>query len=91
MLLEAIAAEAGVYRTVLLVNGTAIDFELDGNRYSYLDWESTGENMLQLPITLRDIPGSGSIYTITTPLSSDDLSRFIVASCKVELLTGEEN
>lgn len=90
VLLEAIASAPGLYRTVLVVDGTPIEFEMDGSQYSYLDWESTGTNMLQLPITLTDVPSTGSIYTITTPLDKDDLAQLIVASSKVELVEYKE-
>lgn len=90
VLLEAIASAPGLYRTVLVVDGTPIEFEMDGSQYSYLDWESTGTNMLQLPVILTDVPSTGSIYTITTPLDKDDPAKFIVASGKVELVADVE-
>lgn len=91
VLLEAIASNKGLYRTALIVNGSPVDFDVDGSKYSYIDWESTGTNMLQLPITLIDVPSSGSLYTITTPLTKTELAQFIRASGKIELVadTGE--
>ena len=91
VLLEAIASKEGLYRTVLVVNGSPVDFEMDGSKYSYLDWESTGTNMLQLPITLIDVPSSGSLYTITTPLTKTELAQFIRASGKTELVADTED
>lgn len=91
VLLEAIASKKGLYRTVLVVNGSPVDFELDGCKYSYLDWESTGSNMLQVPITLKDVPSTGSIYTITTPLTKTELAQFLLASGKVELIDDAED
>ncbi len=91
VLLEAIAAKPGLYRTVLVVDGTPVDFELNGTKHSYLDWESTGTNMIQLPIKLEDVPPSGSIYTVTTPLDADALAQPITASRRIELTAnGEE-
>ena len=90
VLLEAIASKKGLYRTVLVVNGSPVNFEVDGNECSYLDWESTGTNMLQLSITLIDAPSSGSLYTITTPLTKTDLAQFICASGKIELVSDTE-
>ena len=90
ILLEAIAAKPGTYRTVLVADGIPIIFESAGNQYSYIDWESTGTNMLQLPITFSKLPSTGSIYTITTPLTTDDLAQSILASGKVELIASVE-
>ena len=92
LLLEAIASRPGLYRTVLIVDGTPVQFESNGTRYSYLDWESAGTDMLQLPVTLTDVPdAAGSIYTITTPLDTDNMALFIIASGKIQLMqNGEE-
>ena len=90
VLLEVIAAKEGMYRTVLVVNGTPSDFEVNGNRCTYVDWASTGTNMLQLPITLNDLPSSGCIYTITTPLTTEERAQFLLASGKVEFLADVE-
>ena len=90
-ILEAIAAKPGLYRTVLVVNGNPVSFESNGKEYFYLDWESTGTNMLQLPVKIENLPPSGSIYTVTTPLGADTLARPIVASGRIELTeNGEE-
>lgn len=90
-LLEAIAAKPGLYRTVLVVNGDPVSFESNGEQYFWLDWESTGTNMLQLPVRIADMPPSGSIYTITTPLDADALVQLIAASGRIELIeNGEE-
>lgn len=90
VLLEVIASRSGFYRTVLVVNGMPVEAYIDGKAHLYIDWESSGENMLQLPITLMDVPHSGSVYTITTPLATDDLALFTVASGKVELVAKVE-
>ncbi|MBQ8769007.1 MAG: hypothetical protein IJZ15_05140, partial [Oscillospiraceae bacterium] len=86
-----IAGLPGLYRTVFVIDGHPVDFEWNGTQYSYIDWESTGTNMLQLPIKLFNIPPSGSIYTITTPLDADALAQSITASHRIELTAdGEE-
>lgn len=90
ILLEAIASQAGLYRTVLVVNGAPVEFEIDGIKKSYLDWESTGTNMLQVPITLSEIPSSGRICTITTPLTTEDRAEHIVGSGMIELIANAE-
>lgn len=90
ILLEAIASQAGLYRTVVVVNGAPVEFEIDGIRKSFLDWESTGINMLQVPITLSEIPSSGRICTITTPLTTEDRAEHIVGSGMIELIANAE-
>ena len=91
VLLEAIATKPGLYRTVLVVGETPVEFEINGTKYLYLDWESTGTNMIQLPIKLEDAPPSGSIYTVTTPLNTDAMAQPIAASRRIELTAnGEE-
>lgn len=90
ILLEAIASKAGLYRTVVVVNGTPVEFEVDGVKKSYLDWESTGTDMLQVPITLSEVPSSGRICTITTPLTTEDRAEHIVGSGMIELIADAE-
>lgn len=85
IVLEAIASTSGLYRTVLIADGNPIFFEVNGEQCTYLDWESTGTNMLQLPITLLDVPSSGSIYMITTPITTGNLAQRILGSGKIEL------
>ena len=89
ILLEAIAGSPGFYRTVLVINDTPVEFNINGEKYPYLDWESTGSNMLQLPVTLGDISSGDSVYTITTPLTTDNLAQRIMASGKTELTVAE--
>lgn len=86
ILLEAIASRPGLYRTVLIVDGIPMGFESNGKHYTYFDWKSAGIDMLQLPVELNAIPSTGSIYTITTPLDTETLSLFIVASGKIEII-----
>ena len=90
ILFEAISGLPGLYRTVFVMNGHPVDFEWNGTQYSYIDWESTGSNMLQLPIQLTDVPSTGSFYTITTPLNADAMAQPIVASRRIELTASEE-
>lgn len=90
ILLEAIASQAGLYRTVVVVNGAPVEFEVDGIRKSFLDWESTGINMLQVPITLLEEPSNGRICTITTPLTTEERAVHIVGSGMIELIADTE-
>ena len=91
ILFEAISGLPGMYRTVLVMNGHPVDFEMNGTQYAYIDWESTGTNMLQLPIQLLDVPSTGSFYTITTPLDADALAQSITASRRIELTADGES
>lgn len=90
VLLEAIASQPGYYRTVVVVNGKPMHFDIDGVNHAYIDWESKGTNMLQMPITLSEIPSSGYIYTVTTPLTTENRSQFVVASGMIELVPDTE-
>lgn len=90
ILLEAIASKAGQYRTVVVVNGMPIEFEIDGVKKSYLDWKSTGTNMLQVPIALLEEPSAGCICTITTPLTTENRAEYIVGSGMIELIANAE-
>ena len=85
VLLEAIAAKPGLYRTVLVLNDTPVAFQINGQKTLYIDWESNGSNMLQLPITIADLTSDGYLYTITTPLSPDTRAQQILASSITEL------
>ncbi len=85
ILLEAVAAKPGLYRTVLVVNGNPVTIETNGTQYPYLDWESTGTNMIQLPVKIADMPTVGSMYTVTTPLDADASAQQIAASGRIEL------
>ena len=72
--LEAIASKPGLYRTVLIQDGRPLSFTVEGEVYSWLDWESAGTDMLQLPIQLpEDQVNSGSFFTVTIPLSEESL------------------
>ena len=85
VLLEAIAAKPGLYRTVLVLSDTPVAVQINGQKTLYIDWESTGSNMLQVPITLADLTSDGCLYTIITPLSPDTRAQQIRASSKTEL------
>ena len=91
ILLEAIASKTGLYRTVVIINGTPVEFEYQGANKSYLDWESTGTNMLQVPITLSEATSSGRICTITTPLTREYRAEHIVGSGMIELIANTED
>lgn len=89
VLLEAIAGRPGFYRTVLVVNDIPVEFNINGKKHPYLDWESTGSNMLQLPVTIADIDSGSCIYTVTTPLDTTNRALSILASGKTELTVTE--
>lgn len=93
LLLEAIASNPGLYRTVVIVNGMPQDIVVNGKQYSYLDWESTGSNMLQIPIILTNVPLEGSVYTVTTPLGADTYTQLTKSSVRTELIghKGDKN
>lgn len=87
-LLEAIASRAGTYRTVMMIGGQPVSFvDEEGQRLSWLDWESGGEDMLQIPVDLAE--GSairGSFFAVTTPLGVESLSLPSLASSKIQLV-----
>ena len=90
VLLEAVLGQPGLYRTVLVVNGKPVVFEVGGAKCYFLDWESTGTNMLQVQITMQNIPATGCVYTIAIPLATDNYGQRILASAKVELVNDTE-
>ena len=75
-----LSTETGLYRTVLVVNGAPVIFTLDGEEYAWLDWQSTGANMLRLPITLPHIPDNSRFYAIFTPIGESVVKRSIELS-----------
>lgn len=86
-LLEAIASDPGLYRTVLMLDGRPISFILDGTVRAWLDWTSSGTDMLQVPIELTgDCTASGSFFTVTTPLGAEAMSLSNLASVKIQVL-----
>lgn len=89
VLLEAITGSPGFYRTVLVFNDTPVEININGEKHPYLDWESTGSNMLQLPVTIADIDSGSCIYTVTTPLDTTNRALSILASGKTELTVTE--
>ena len=89
--MESIISKPGLYRTVLIVNGDPVSFASNGEEYFYLDWESTDTNMLQLPVEIENLHLSGSFYTVTTPLDTEDRLGRCAVSWRTELLeNGEE-
>lgn len=83
VLFEAVASRPGLYRTVLVLDGQPISFTIGGEQASYLDWESAGSDMLQLPIELPVGDGEGgSFFAVTTPLELDAISTQSLASTK---------
>lgn len=86
LVLEVIASAPGIYRTVLIYNGQPLSFLINGNTHSWVDWESNGTNMLQVPITLLDdIMMDGSIFTVSTPIGAESLSTPTFTSWKIQV------
>ena len=94
ILLEAIASGPGRYRTVLVFNGQPLTFTLDGEACAWLDWESAGTDMLQVPVQLPENWGEeGSFFTVTTPLGTESIPQPTMVSWKIRVTSvpnGEE-
>ncbi len=54
-----------------------------GQWFHVADWQATGRDMLQLPLTI-DNP-TGSFFTVTIPLDSPAQTNLV--SAKIQLLT----
>lgn len=92
LLLEAITGTPGKYRTVLVLNRTPVEITCGGVQYRFLDWDSTENAMLQIPVQLPKCDeGSFSFFTVTTPLDRDTLADPSFASFKIPLTYKEEN
>lgn len=82
LLFEAIASRPGVYRTVLI---------FDGQPVSMIDWESSGSDMLQLPIELLGLSDKGgSFFSVTIPLEQNAIAVSAVASSKILVVRFQE-
>lgn len=89
LLLEANAYKLGKYRTVLIRNGQPVCITGQGEQLPYLDWEFTGDNVLQLPLELSWCSEEeNSFFTVTTPIDSDGVSLFInsMESKKIQVM-----
>lgn len=87
LLLEAIASRPGLYRTVVILDGQPVYFMLGEERHIWLDWESNGTDMLQIPIELpEDLIANGSFFTITTPLGAESIVLSNLASFKIQIV-----
>lgn len=85
-LFEAVAANPGIYRTILLMDGNPMPFSCDGKSLDYLDWTSEEMEMLQVPIDI-DFWGNekSSFFTVSTPLGDERLSSKNLVSGKIQL------
>ncbi len=82
-LFESIASRSGLYRTVLILDGQPLSFTIEGELYSWLDWRSSGTDMLQIPIKLsEDCEKSGSFFAVSTPIDTESLPLSSLASAK---------
>ena len=89
LLFEAVASDPGMYRTTLYVDGELLSFSIDSSTDTvfFIDWESKGIDMLQVPIIIRDkLAKSGSFFTVSVPLSKDaTLPAFISPRIEVKI------
>lgn len=86
LLLEAIAAKAGQYRTLLFTGRNFISISCEENVRDYLDWESDGSNMLQIPFCLPDNGQEEvSFFTVTTPMGESRLAEQSMASPRIRV------
>ena len=49
--------EVGMFRTLVFYNYRPLAFTIDGKDYSTLDWESNGDQMLEVPLKLPETSG----------------------------------
>lgn len=86
LLLEAIAAGAGQYRTLLIADRTPVSVDFAGTVRNYLDWESDGSNMLQIPFCFPDNGQEEfSFFTVTTPVGKSRLAEQSMASPRIRV------
>lgn len=87
LLLEAVAAREGTYRTILLLDGEIIPYTYNETVKNYCDWISKESEMLQLPIqiSIPDIEAA-SFFTVSTPLDPESFTSKCMASVKIQLL-----
>ena len=84
LLLEVVAAGAGEYRTLLIAGRNPVFIDCGGTVHEYLDWESDGSNMLQIPFCFPDnVQEKFSFFTVTTPLGENHLVDQSMASPKI--------
>lgn len=83
-LFEAVASNPGAYRTILIWNNRPIDFIFNGRQFTYIDWESSKTNMLQIPIELPTPPTEfASFFSVSTPIGCGMESETCLASAKI--------
>lgn len=84
---EAVAAKAGLYRTILLLNGETIAFVSEGDTFNYCDWVSKEKEMLQIPVQMDFFSEeTAGFFTISTPLDAENISCKSLASKKIQLI-----
>ena len=90
LLFESIAFRSGLYRTVLILDGQPLSFTIEGELYSWLDWRSSGTDMLQIPIKLsEDCEKSGSFFAVSTPIDTESLPLSSLASAKIQVVVSQ--
>lgn len=86
VLLEAIASKPGLYRTVLINDGRPISFSLEASDHIWLDWKSSGTDMLQTNMILDTASiNDGSFFTVSTPICMEDITTSCLASPKIKV------
>lgn len=84
LLLEAIAAKAGQYRTLLIADRNPVSADFAETVRDYLDWESDGSNMLQIPFRFPDNGQEElSFFTVTIPIGENCLAEQSMASPRI--------
>ncbi len=89
-LLEVITSRPGLYRTIVMLDGQPVSFTVEGERHIWVDWESNGKDMLQIPIELSENTAKGSFFTVTTPLGAESISISNLASFKIQIVDSPE-
>ncbi len=92
VLLEAIASKPGLYRTVLINDGRPISFTLEASDHIWLDWKSSGTDMLQTNMILDTASiNDGSFFTVSTPICMEDITTSCLASPKIKVTYAPTN
>ena len=70
LILEGVAGEPGFYRTVLLSGGRYAEAYENGQKINWIDWQSTGDDMLEFTFCLNEMRDEEEVVAmITTDLS----------------------
>ena len=93
LVLEAVMAKEGRYRTVMICGHEWHEIKSESSSYDYIDWEASSGRMLQLPVCIPEGRGKPySCFTIHTPIEPARLNEAPYISGKTEIFeTGESN